>query len=63
MRLKKFISKFFPKKNENITNFALVCIRNIVGIPKREDYTNDKEAEALIDKYKKEYLKTIKTSL
>ena len=52
MRLKKFISKFFPKKNENITNFALVCIRNIVGRPKREDYANDREAEALIDKYK-----------
>ena len=62
MGLKKCISKFFPKKNKNITSSALACMRNIVGIPKREDYTNDKEAEELIDKYKKEYLKTIKTS-
>ena len=52
MGLKKCISKFFPKKNKNITSSALACMRNIVGIPKREDYTNDKEAEELIDNYK-----------
>lgn len=62
MRLKKFISKIFPNKSENITSSALVCIRNIVGIPKREDYANDREAKALIDKYKKEYLKTLKAN-
>lgn len=62
MKLKSFISKFFLKRSENKTGFALACIRNIVRIPKRDDYTNDIEAEALIDKYKKEYLNTLKTN-
>lgn len=60
MKIKDFIAKIFNKKQNNQSTKALASIRNIVGIPKREEFLNDTRALQLIEQYKKEYSQTLK---
>lgn len=52
--------KLFRKKQYNSTSSTLTSIRSIVGLPKREEFSNDLQALQLIEQYKKEYSKTLR---
>lgn len=59
--LKELIRKIFKKEEIEVkVGTGISRINDLVTMPIREEFTGDTEKQALIDEYKKEYLKTLR---